>query len=219
MAKVSLSKEQAIKHATIIASYLLIVWGFYRFLFKFPDEIEELVSKPIIWLIPVFFALKVEKQNLASIGITFKNLFPSIYFVLGLGALFVIEGVILNYLKHGGLNFGANIGDSLLLIPLGLSFATALTEEVTFRGYIFTRIWKALGSEWWANLLTTAIWTMIHIPWLIFGLKLGLGAAVINLIVIAAFGVGSAFLFAKTGNIFSSILLHVLWSWPIILFR
>jgi len=33
------------------------------------------------------------------------------------------------------------------------------------------------------------------------------------------FGIGSAFVFARTRNVFSSILLHVLWEWPIILFR
>jgi membrane protease YdiL (CAAX protease family) len=30
---------------------------------------------------------------------------------------------------------------------------------------------------------------------------------------------GSAFIFSRTKNIWGSILLHVLWAWPIILFR
>jgi len=214
-----LSKEKSLKHATAIAAYLLIVWGFYRLMFKLPDEIEELIVKPLVWLLPVFVLLGREKLDLASIGITLKNLFPSVYFALGLGALFVIEAVILNYFKHGGLNFGANIGDKVLLLSLGLSFATAISEEITFRGYIFSRVWSATGNEWLANFSTNAVWTLIHVPWLLFVQRLGPGPLLINLLVTGAFGVGSAFVFARTRNIASSIFLHVLWAWPIILFR
>ena len=38
-----MKKETALKNATILAAYLLIVWGFYRFLFKLPEEIEDLL--------------------------------------------------------------------------------------------------------------------------------------------------------------------------------
>jgi membrane protease YdiL (CAAX protease family) len=49
--------------------------------------------------------------------------------------------------------------------------------------------------------------------------NLDFSAGVSYLFITAIFGFGSAFLFAKTGNVASSILLHVLWEWPIILFR
>ena len=75
-------KEVILKHLTIYSAYLITVWCFYRFLFKFPDEVEELVIKPIIWLLPVFYIVGREKTKLDSLGITFKNLFPSIYLAL-----------------------------------------------------------------------------------------------------------------------------------------
>lgn len=212
-------KEKALKNATILAAYLLIVWGFYRFLFKLPEEIEELVIKPIVWLLPVFYLLRKERANLSSVGITTKNLFPAIYFALGLGAFFVIEALIINFVKHGGLNFNANIGEKALLTSLGLSFATALSEEISFRGYLFNRVWYALGSEWTANIMTSLVWAIIHVPITIFVWKLDSVAALTYLFLTTLFGIGSAFVFARTRNVFSSILLHVLWEWPIILFR
>ena len=218
MAK-TLSKEQALKHATILSAYLLIVWGFYRLIFKLPEEIEELVVKPVVWLVPIFYLLGKERLGLGSIGITLKNLFPSIYFALGLGAIFVTEALILNYFKYGGLNFAANIGDKVLFAALGISFATAVSEEIAFRGYIFSRVWSSTGNEWLANLTTNGVWVLIHIPWLLFVQRLTPGPLLVNLIVTGAFGVGSAFVFARTKNILSSIFLHVLWAWPIILFR
>jgi membrane protease YdiL (CAAX protease family) len=212
-------KETAVKHATLLLAYLLVVWGFYRFLFKLPEEIEELVTKPILWLVPVIYLVRKEKGNLASIGITFENLFPAIYFALGLGVVFAIEGALINFIRYGGANFSANIGENLFITALGLSLVTAITEEITFRGYLFARIWRVMGSEWRANFLTSFFWALVHIPVAIFWWDLPLPSTLTFLMLTAFFGVGSAFVFARTKNIFSSILLHVLWSWPIILFR
>lgn len=212
-------KEVLLKNATIYVTYLLIVWCFYRFLFKLPDNIEELIVKPIIWLVPIFFLLKREKLGLASVGITLKNLFPAIYLSLGLGALFVMEALIVNFLKYGGFNFGANVGSAPFTATLGLSFATAISEETAFRGYLFSRVAIALKNDWLANILTGIAWTAIHVPIAFLVWNLSLPAGIVYLFITAVFGLGSAFLFARTGNLASSILLHVLWEWPIILFR
>ncbi len=208
------------KYAIGLAVYLLIVWGFYRFLFELPETIEELFIKPVVWLLPVFYLLKKEKETVASLGITLKNLFPSVYYALGLGAFFVIEALIINLIKYGGeFNLNANIGELPFLTSLGLSFATAFSEELTFRGYIFTRVWKFLKNELTANLLTSIFWALIHVPITIFVWKLDLSASMLYLLLTTIFGVGSSFVFARTKNILSPILLHVLWQWPIILFR
>ncbi|SRR3990167_6751230 len=212
-------KELVLKNATIYAAYLLIVWGFFRLLFQLPDNITELFVKPVVWLLPLVFILRKEKLGLESVGITLKNFFPTIYFVLGLGALFVLEAVFLNYTKHGGLNFGSNIGSLPFEVAVGLSFATAVSEEISFRGYLFNRVWYVLKSEIWANVLTNTFWVAIHVPLVVFVNKLDLVPALIYLAITAIFGIGSAFVYARTKNVFGSILLHVLWEWPIILFR
>lgn len=214
-----ISKTTAIKNATVFAAYLLIVWGCYRLIIKLPDEVEELFLKPIIWLVPLVFLLKRERAGISSLGITLKNLFPAIYFSLGLGAIFALEAVVLNFAKYGSFVFAANIGDKFILSSIGLSFATAFSEEIAFRGYIFSRVWRALGNEWIANLTTSAAWGLIHVPVAIFVFKLDFPAAVVYLLLTTLFGIGSAFVFARTKNVFGSILLHVLWEWPIILFR
>jgi membrane protease YdiL (CAAX protease family) len=212
-------KETAIKHAIILAVYLLIVWGFYRLFFELPEEIEELIIKPIVWLLPVIYLVRKEGGNLFSVGITTKKLFPAIYFTLALGAVFAIEAIIINFVKHGGFEFTANIGEKALITSLGITFVTAFSEEVSFRGYLFNRVWSALDNEWLANIATSIVWALVHIPIAIFVWKLSLTSALIYLFLTTLFGIGSAFVFARTRNIFSSILLHMLWQWPIILFR
>lgn len=212
--------ETTVKYVIGYFAYLLIIWGFYRLLFQLPEEVEELLVKPVIWLLPLFYIVILkEKNNLESVGITFKNLFPAVYFAFALGAVFVIEAVIVNYIKYGALNFGANIGDKVLLLSLVISFVTAFSEEIAFRGYIFGRFSQSLRNEILANIIASFGWTAIHLPVTFFVWKLDAGAAVTYLVLTTIFGIGSAFVFARTKNIFSSILLHVLWQWPIILFR
>ena len=212
-------KESVVKYLTRYSVYILIVWGFYRVLFKLPDNIEELILKPIIWLTPLFFLLKKEKLGINSLGITLKNLFPAIYLSLGLGAIFAIEAIFLNFLKYKAFNFGANIGEWGLMLSLLISFATAFSEEVSFRGYIFNRLWGVLNNEWLANIITSVVWALVHAPVTIFVWKLSLSAAALYLFLTFLFGLGSVFVFARTKNVFGSVFLHVLWSWPIILFR
>ncbi|OGM30751.1 hypothetical protein A2630_04075 [Candidatus Woesebacteria bacterium RIFCSPHIGHO2_01_FULL_44_10] len=215
-----MNKIKSIKYSVGLFSFLLVAWGFYRFLFQLPEEIEELIVKPVIWLVPTLFIVFIrEKSNLASLGVTAKNIFPALYFALALGVVFAIEGIVLNFVKYGGFNFAANIGDKAIFASLGISFVTGISEELAFRGYIFNRIWQATGREWTSNLVTSFGWAAIHLPVNIFVLGLSPAAIGLNLFLTFIFGVGSALVFARTKNVFSSVFLHVLWEWPIILFR
>lgn len=213
------SSLEKIKNVVYLASFLLVVWGFYRLIFKLPEEVEELFIKPIIWLLPVFYFLRKEKVGFSSLGFTFRNFFPAVYLSFGLGFLFLLEALLINYLKYGSFNFAAYIGDKPFLASLGLSFATAFSEEVTFRGYLFNRVLSISKNEIFSNLSTSFVWALIHVPVVVFVWKLELTAALLFLVLTTLFGIGSAFVFARTKNIFSSILLHVFWEWPIILFR
>lgn len=200
--------------------YLTIVWGFYRYAFVLPEAVEELFLKPVLWLGPVFFLVFVkEKQRLQSIGVTWENFMPSIYFAITLGLIFAIEAMAINYFKYGGFEFNANIGSAPFLAAMGITVATSITEELTFRGYIFTRLLAALKNEWVANMLTTICWVLIHVPIVLFVWQYDAYSATTFLFLTALFGFGSAFIFGRTRNILAPILLHILWQWPIILFR
>jgi len=86
------NNSETLKNAVNLGAFLLVAWGFYRFLFQLPEEIEELFIKPAVWLGATIYLVKKEKSSFSSLGITSKNLFPAIYLSLALGALFVIEG-------------------------------------------------------------------------------------------------------------------------------
>lgn len=207
------------KNVTRFFVYLLVVWGFWRLLFQAPDPWEELLVKPLVWLLPLAYVLKREKQGLASIGVTTKGLFPTLYFTLMLGAVFLMIGFLTNYLKYSSFSFNAMIASTDFTTALILSFFTAVTEELVFRGYFFTRLETLVQSEWTANLLVSVGWVLIHMPIAIFDWKLMPMALLSYIAVIFVFSIGATFVFARTRNVFAASLLHVLWQWPVILYR
>lgn len=210
------------KHVFALFSFIFVFWAIYRYFPEIlPVEVEELILKPVIWLIPTFWMVrKIENKPLSSLGLTKKNLFPSIYWGLGLGIVFALEGLLTNLLKYGGLTLSASqLTPLAFLLALVVSLATAFSEEIVFRGYIFQRlvwIWK---KEWMASLVSASLFVAIHLPIGIFVLGYTPGVMLAFLALVFVFGIGSAFVFARTKNIVASILLHVLWSWPIILFK
>lgn len=50
------------------------------------------------------------------------------------------------------------------LESLIFGIATAITEEIVFRGYLQARIGKALKSNFWGISISTPLYALIHIP-------------------------------------------------------
>ncbi len=207
------------KNTITLFAYLFVVWGFYRMLFQVPDPFDEGLLKPLIWLVPVYFLLKREKRGWDSLGITEKSLFSSIYFALFLGTAFAIEGVFINFAKYRGFNFSTAVDNGMFMSAFIISIITAVTEELVFRGYLFNRVWEISNKEIQSNLLVSAGWALIHLPVAIFDWRLPMGPALTYIFLVFIFGCGASFIYAKTRNIVAPIILHVLWAWPILLFR
>jgi membrane protease YdiL (CAAX protease family) len=199
--------------------YLLAVWTIYRFFFNFSEEAEELFIKPVVWLAPLIYILGKEGKGLRSLGFRLKGIFSSFYYSIALGAGFATEGLIINFFKYRKLDFSASIGNSSFFVAFFLSLATAITEELVFRGYLFNRLWKSSKNELKSNLISSLLWCVIHLPIAVLWWKLGMLEVFVYLLLVFIFGIGSAFVFARSENIASSILLHVFWEWPIMLFR
>lgn len=215
-------EEYSKKHVFFLFSFIFVIWAIYRYFPEIlPSWVEELILKPAIWLTPTFLLVKrVEKKPLSSLGFTTLNLFPSLYWGIGLGMVFALEGLLANIIKYSGLDFGLQQQTPLSFFgALFLSFATAFSEETVFRGYIFSRLWKIWQNEGWANFVSSLLFTLIHLPVAVFVLGYTPQVMLVYLLFVFIYGLGAAFVFARTGNIVSSILLHVFWSWPIILFK
>jgi uncharacterized protein len=212
----------SVKHVLALFSFIFSFWAFYRYFPEvLPIWVEEFILKPIIWLGPLFWLVfKIEKQDLTSLGITKKNLFKALYWGIGLGFIFAFEGLLTNVIKYKGFQAtGESLGILFFLGSILTSFATAFSEETVFRGYIFNRLCKIWDNELLANVVSSFLFTVIHLPIGIFVLGYKPLVMLAYLVFVFIFGFGSSFVFARSKNLASSILLHVFWSWPIILFK
>lgn len=215
-------QKLSLKHVFALFSFIFIVWSFYRYLPQvLPLWSEELILKPLFWIIPtIWIVKKIEKQPWSSLGFTKKKIFTSFYWGIGLGLVFAFEGLLTNIFKYKGLNLASLNYSSLEFSGLILlSFVTAFSEELVFRGYIFNRLWTIWGKESLANIVSSLLFVIVHLPVGIFVLGYNPAIMLAYLFFIFVFGFGSAFVFGRSRNLASSILLHVFWSWPIILFR
>lgn len=159
---------------TPIITYVLIfiLWLLYRSHQPTPPLwVDNLIAKPTLWLIPLFFIIKkVEKNKISSLGLSSKNVFN--FSIVGIitGALFFL------YLKTFGVivfhspilvNYqNTNIFNSFVILIYAI--ATAITEELLFRGYLQTRLTKIFKSNFWGIGLSSVLFTLIHIPIAVF---------------------------------------------------
>lgn len=200
--------------------FVFLVWGSYRYFFLLPDWLEELILKPIVFLLPVFWLIKKEKESFSSIGLSFQNLFKNIYYGLGLGTVFALIGILTNYLKYGGISFiSYDLTFGSLLRLMFLYLATAFSEETFFRGYIFTRLLKTGKKELPAGMISAFLFALIHLPVAIFVWHYKPGALCLHGSLSFLLGLGNAFLMAKTRTIVAPVITHTLWGVTLFLFR
>lgn len=198
--------------------YIIVVWYIYRYLFVQGEDLDELIIKPILWILPIGVILYVEGSGPESLGITNKNLKKSIVYGSALGFVFFVEAFFLNYLKYGELSINTNLGALPFVATFAISAITSIIEEITFRGYLLNRLLN-FYAEFKAVFINVVLWVLVHIPVALFIWNLHSTTIVIYLFLVAIYGAGAGLIFSRTRNIVSVIILHILWSWPIILFK
>jgi membrane protease YdiL (CAAX protease family) len=218
---VNLKKIKVLRAVFSYFSFLLLIWGLYRFLFKLPEAVEELFLKPIIWLGPLIWLVKrMEKKPLASLGLSSQALIRNIIIGLGLGIIFSLEGALVNIIKYGQLNlFQVPYSGWGLAAAFLTSVATAFSEELAFRGFIFNRLWGVSKKEWQTNLVTSFLFLLIYLPITILIFRYQLLQVLVYSLVVFLYSLGAGFIFARTKTIIAPLLMHVFWAWPMILFR
>ncbi len=148
---------------------ILILWSLYRAYFKtdLPLWFDEIVAKPMIFVLPVYFFIKRFEKG---------DFFSSIYlkstkrtdFLIGIiiGFLFLAAVFIGNRL-HGSLKpFSLNKATQGMNIfaLLGLAFMTSLSEEILSRGFVLKRLYEASKNIYSSSFFASILFFFLHIP-------------------------------------------------------
>ncbi|MEK7533506.1 MAG: CPBP family intramembrane glutamic endopeptidase [Patescibacteria group bacterium] len=222
-----MKKITAASPVTIVESmyrvwgWIVLTWALYRYFFHLPEWADEFIFKPMVFVLPVLWYVKSrEKATLASIGLTGKNLFTSIYIGLGFGFVFALEGLAANAIKYGKIEIVPiaafeQYGMGMLIL---LSVATAFSEEVLSRGFVFSRLMKGNKGLMYSAFLSTLMFVVLHIPILAFGLKLQGVVLLLFFVTDFVLGFANALLLYNTGSLVAPILVHIFWNMTVALY-
>jgi len=152
--------------------------------------------------------IKIKGAKISAIGITKPKPVHLVYGVLATPLYYLTSTLIfielsilfpnLNLDQKQDIGFN-NVGGpvELTLLFILLAIIVPITEEVLFRGLMYTSFRKALPFIW-AGLYTSIIFGMAHYP--DGGLSTAISIGVLSLFLV--------FLREKTGNIWGSVMLH-----------
>ena len=203
---------------------IFLAWAFYRAKFILPEALDELIIKPLIFVVPVLFIVWIkENKPLKNLGLVFrpKAFMVDLYIGVVLGILLAVEGLFANYLKYGRFSFGP-IESVLLAGGIGtfllLNLVTSFSEEVFARGFLYNRLYKATREQFASAVVSSILFALIHLPIMFTRLHLTGNALLFYPLSIFTMGMVNSYLFSLRGSLVLPILVHTFWNMTISLY-
>lgn len=202
---------------------IFLVWAFYRAYFIESEWVDELVVKPLVFVLPVFLVVKYyEKQKLASLGLfsTPKDLFPDLYIGVVIGIIFAFEGIFSNYIKNGQLSFfpAAMLASGGVLPFLFLNLFTSIWEEILGRGYLYNRLFQVNKLQFHSAFTSSFLFLLLHIPIIFTRLHLRGTSLVIYTFTTILLGITNCYIFSVRKSLTLPILIHTFWNMTVALY-
>jgi membrane protease YdiL (CAAX protease family) len=210
-------KLTAVSYLTLLL--LAVLWPLSSFVFlgsqmdilqEVVDPVSEVyyptMAVQLITILLVFIAVRSERVNMADVGVCGFNrrtIPQAVVFVIAANLILAVLQLTLFTQSPGSFNeITAMIPQTTFAkwIWVILCAIVAVGEELTFRGYILTRITRLAGGRVWVGVLASTIaFASGH-------LYQGLG----GLVIIAVYGLMFAGLYLYTGSLYPLIIAHFL---------
>lgn len=196
----------------IILSYVYLKY----FESSFPQSgvIRSIIVRGCL-LVPSFIFIILNHEKMSSLGIGKKNIFSSITIGLICSGFYILTYILINNIDYSRLinKFDFNIGVSFLYLFI-YCLVIALSEEFLYRGYLQTRL-AAYYGENLGLLYATIIFAVMHIPQYMVDNNYGIGNALVQCISLLPISFVYGYLYKKTQNLTSCVMLHTFCNWII----
>lgn len=210
-----------LKHIYNLWAVILIIWALYRVYVHVPEWVDELIAKPLVFVAPVlWYVLRVEHRPLVSLGLTRGHLGRDLKIGLGFGMVFALEGMVANSIKHGSFSFAPVIpvaGFSIIMAII-LSIATAVSEEILSRGFVFGRLLEYYQNTVKAVSVSSILFLLLHVPIIFTTLKLTGATLAIFILTDIIIAVTTSILYSETKTLTVPILVHAFWNMTVALY-
>lgn len=217
MPKKKLSSERKIEHILTTWGIVVILWSIFRANFSPPIWFSEIVAKPLIFLLPLFFYLKKNEKKgkfLHQLGWPKKRAWRELVISILLLLFILLVGLIaFSYSKEIRIIFMNQINYQRLTIYAILAIVSAFSEELFGRGFLFNYLHKYSHNVILSLFLSATLFFVLYLPGAL-SMQIGGQDLFINLILnfTLSFITGIAFYLRK--NILPPIAIHagiVLW--------
>ncbi|MCL4374681.1 CPBP family intramembrane metalloprotease [Patescibacteria group bacterium] len=199
---------------------ILIVWSIYRANFHLPEAVDELIVKPAIFILPVyFFITRWEKRPFfAGIGLNFSSIKKDALVGFGAGGLFFLVGILANYFKHQRQIVLPSFHLAPALASLVLATATSVSEEVLSRGFVLKRLYQESKNVFSASFLASVLFFFLHVPILFTSLRISGGTILFIMATDIVFSLFVSFTYLERKSLLPAILIHALYNLSFVFF-
>lgn len=215
-----LQRVSGLREAGVVFGAILLVWGIYRMLFRFPVWFEEGILKAWVFGLPVWWQARKHGWQITHLGISGDKLFGATYMGLLVGILLGMIGQLGNIIRHGGLFWSAyGLTSETIGAFIILSLVTAFWEQLLFSGYFLRVIFESITHEGKSLVVVAGMYVLLHLPALLMVQKLGGWALGLACLLLFVLQMGCSVLRLRVGNLAAPILVQALWGVTIYLFR
>lgn len=190
---------------------ILFVWTLYRIFLRLPEWVDECIAKPLLWLGPLFL---LQKKYILPLEKSWKiTISQNIILGLFVGIIYFCSFTLFSSLRSSFPTFNP---DHFSLQEIGLQFIIALStgfvEELVFRRYILEEILLIVNDRIYANMISTILFALIHLPIIVFVYQYPLTTTVsyLSLLSLSGFIYGAVYL--KNKSLTASTFTHAIWN-------
>jgi membrane protease YdiL (CAAX protease family) len=200
---------------------VLIIWSVYRTKLALPEWFDELIAKPIVFILPAYYSILRYEQKpfFQQIWLKKKTIVTDIYTGLLVGFIFLIAAFFSNYLRLGNVSFLENIFTSNLVLAGFLTIMTAISEEILSRGFILKRLYEDSSNMYSSSFIASTLFLVLHIP-ILFTIP-NLSGSMLLLFMTTDFilSLVNSFIFLDRKSLLAPILIHALYNFAILFYR
>src|SRR3989344_5192402 len=212
----SVSRTQQVLN---VYGVILILWSVYRWKLAMPEWFDELLAKPFIFVLPVYWYIthRENKSFLQDIWLHTKKLSGDMYIGLSIGAVFIISAFFVQYIKHSqfAIDFLMSRG---FIVGVVLAFATALSEEILSRGFILKKFYEESKNIYLSAFNASVLFIILHIPILFTIPDLRGTLLIIVLMTDFTLSLINSFIFLDRKSLLAPILIHAIYNIAILMY-
>ena len=200
---------------------VLIIWAIYRSKVKFPEEFDEFVAKPLVFILPVWYYIThMEKRNFFDgIDLRFKSIRADVLMGLGIGGVFFISALLANLMSGRAMTLGGyGLNPTGIATVVAIAIATGISEEILSRGFILKRLYEESKNMYLSSFFASILFFFLHVPMLFTNPHINGNMLLMFMLTDMVLSLTCSFIFLSRKSLTLPILIHAFYNLAIIFF-